>query len=77
MATMSTTSDFKSINKSEADVIHFHLNLMSKNGNASSVPRIRAAVGISLALICDGQSLCRRVEEHFLVKSSKLSKIFL
>lgn len=34
-------------------------------------------MGISLALICDAQSLFWRVEEHFLVKSSKLSKIFL
>lgn len=45
--------------------------------NVPSVPSTRAAVGISLALICDAQSLCWRVEEHFLVKSSKLSKIFL
>lgn len=64
---------------SEVTVIFFsHLTLISKNVNVSScVPRMRAAVGISLALICDAQSLLRRVEEHFLVKSSKLSKIFL
>lgn len=30
----------------------------SKNGNVSLVPRIRAAVGISLALIFEAQSLC-------------------
>lgn len=34
-------------------------------------------MGISLALICDAQSLCLREDEHFLVKSSKLSKIFV
>lgn len=45
--------------------------------NVTSIPSTSAAVGISLALICEAQSLCWRVEEHFLVKSSKLSNIFL
>lgn len=45
--------------------------------NSRHVPSIRAAVGISLALICDAQSPWRRMEEHFLLKSSRLSRIFL
>lgn len=43
----------------------------------ASIPRTSAAVGISLALIWEAQSPWRRVEEHFLVNSSKLSKMFL
>lgn len=45
--------------------------------NVRRIPSMRAAVGISLALICDAQSPWQRAEEHFLLNSSKLSKIFL